>query len=173
MQQCIRSFDDYHWFKERHAMFLLLVFLWLVFNGRVTVELLIFGVIISAALCFFLVRFFNYSFRKEFRILRLIPSLAAYIAVLIIEIIKANFTVMGIIMFKADRIEPAVVCFHTDLKTGFARVLLANSITLTPGTITSSLHENEYYVHCLDRKLGEGINDSIFVKRLRKMEARL
>ena len=154
-------------------MFILLVLLWIIFNGRFTIEILCFGVIISACVCLFLVKFFGYSFKKELKAVRLIPDMLAYIAVLIIEIIKANFTVMKIILFGSKKIEPAVVCFHSDLKTRFARVILANSITLTPGTITSSLHEDEYYVHCLDKSLSEGINDSVFVKRLRRMEAKL
>ena len=154
-------------------MFLLLTLLWIVFNGRFTIEVLLFGVAISGLICFFLVRFFGYSFRKELRALKILPDLIIYIFVLLIEIIKANFTVMKLILFKAREIEPIVVHFHTDLKSRYAKVLLANSITLTPGTITSSMHDDEYYVHCLDKKLGNGISDSVFVRRLKKMEAKL
>ena len=154
-------------------MFLLLTLLWIVFNGRFTIEVLLFGVAISGLICFFLVRFFGYSFRKELRALKILPDLIIYIFVLLFEIIKANFTVMKLILFKAREIEPVVVHFHTDLKSRYAKVLLANSITLTPGTITSSMHDDEYYVHCLDKKLGNGISDSVFVRRLKKMEAKL
>ena len=154
-------------------MFIFLVLLWIIFNGRFTWEILIFGVLISAAVCLFLVKFFDYSFKSELRAVRIIPDLIAYFLVLILEIIKANFAVMKIILKRSKKIEPVVVCFHTDLKTRFARVLLANSITLTPGTITASYHENEYYVHCLDKPLGDGLTDSVFVRRLRKMEAKL
>ncbi|MCR5766871.1 MAG: Na+/H+ antiporter subunit E [Lachnospiraceae bacterium] len=154
-------------------MFLLLTLLWIVFNGRFTIEVLLFGVAISGLICFFLVRFLGYSFRKELRALKILPDLIIYIFVLLIEIIKANFTVMKLILFKAREIEPVVVHFHTDLKSRYAKVLLANSITLTPGTITSSMHDDEYYVHCLDKKLGNGISDSVFVRRLKKMEAKL
>ncbi len=52
--------------------------------------------------------------------------------------------------------KPALVRFKTDLKTKQARVVLANSITLTPGTITVTLEEDEYVVHCLDKELAEG-----------------
>ena len=154
-------------------MFLLLTLLWIVFNGRFTVEVLLFGLAISGVICFFLVRFFGYSFRKELRAVRLLPDIMLYILILLVEIIKANFTVMKLILFKAHEIEPVVVHFHIDLKSRYAKVLLANSITLTPGTITSSMHDNEYYVHCLDKKLGNGIAESVFVRRLKKMEAKL
>ena len=154
-------------------MFLFLTLLWIIFNGRFTPEILIIGLLISAAVCFFMVRFFGYSFKKELLVLKILPDLFIYVIILLVEIIKANFAVMKLIIFKARDIEPTVVHFHTDLKTKAARVLLANSITLTPGTITSSMHEDEFYVHCLDKHLSEGISDSVFVKRLRKMEGKL
>jgi multicomponent Na+:H+ antiporter subunit E len=50
-------------------------------------------------------------------------------------------------------------------------VLLANSITLTPGTITVSVHGDEFCVHALDSSLAEGIEEGGFVHILRKMEA--
>ena len=64
----------------------------------------------------------------------------------------------------------SIVRFHTDLKSESAKVLLANSITMTPGTITASLDGDEYVVHCLDKSLAAGIDESIFVAQLRKME---
>jgi multicomponent Na+:H+ antiporter subunit E len=48
--------------------------------------------------------------------------------------------------------------------------MLADSITLTPGTITVSLEGNEYVVHCLDKELAEGINTSVFVTLLKRLE---
>ena len=62
--------------------------------------------------------------------------------------------------------------FNTDLKTGLAKVLLANSITLTPGTITVSVEDNRFCVHCLDRELAEGLEDSAFVELLKEIEAK-
>ena len=47
---------------------------------------------------------------------------------------------------------------------------MANSITLTPGTITVAIEGNEFVVHCLDKSFAEGIEDSVFVKLLQKMD---
>ena len=66
--------------------------------------------------------------------------------------------------------EPVIVHVHTNLKTEIARVILANSITLTPGTITVSLTDDDLLVHCLDKSLAEGMEDSAFVKLLEEME---
>lgn len=49
-------------------------------------------------------------------------------------------------------------------------VVLANSITLTPGTITVDVQPNHYVVHALDAKYMEGIEQSDFVKILEEME---
>ena len=49
-------------------------------------------------------------------------------------------------------------------------MLLANSITLTPGTITVSVEDDRFCVHCLDKELAEGMEDSVFVKLLEEME---
>ena len=68
-------------------------------------------------------------------------------------------------------VEPAVVKFKSSLKSERARVALANSITLTPGTVTVRLQFDEFTVHCLDKSLAEGLNDSIFVKLLERIEA--
>ena len=51
--------------------------------------------------------------------------------------------------------------------------MLANSITLTPGTYTVGLENGAYVVQALDKsKFGEGLDDSVFVKQLRKLEGK-
>ena len=73
-------------------------------------------------------------------------------------------------MSEEEVVEPILVHFTTNLKTSTAKTLLANSITLTPGTITVTLEDNEYVVHCLDKSLAYGMDDSIFVKLLTEIE---
>jgi len=118
----------------------------------------------------FICRFMDYSLEKEKWFYRMIPGLIWYVVILVIEIVKANVAVIHLVTTSKEEIEPAIVTFRTDLKTETARVILANSITLTPGTITISLEEDEYVVHCLDKSLAEGMEDSVFVKMLKKME---
>ena len=89
---------------------------------------------------------------------------------LIKEIITANLVVSRMILTRKEQMEPVIVHVHTDLKSETARVILANSITLTPGTITVSLTEDDLLVHCLDKSLSEGMDDSVFVRLLKKME---
>lgn len=152
-------------------MFLLFFLVWIILNGRITVEIGILGLILSAVLFYFICRFMGYSIKKEFMLFHLIPLFFQYFCVLIQEIVKANLCVLKIIVSPEIQPEPALVYFCTDLKSELSKVILANSITLTPGTITVSLEENRFCVHCLDRELAEGMEESVFVELLKKMEA--
>ena len=151
-------------------MFVLFFLIWVIFNGQLTAEIAAFGVVIAGVMYWFLCKFFNYKLRYDLFFCRKAPLLIQYLFTLIWEILKANLTVFKMIYSAEYELEPAVVCFKTDLHSTFARVLLANSITLTPCTITVTLTDNEYMVHCLDKELAEGIASSVFVELLRKIE---
>ena len=151
-------------------MLLLFFLVWIIFNGRVTLEIVLFGIAVSLAVFVFICEFMDYSIQREKRLYRKLPQYARYLLVLIKEIIGANLTVCRMILTRKETVEPVIVRVHTDLKTETAKVLLANSITLTPGTITVSMSGQELLVHCLDKSLSEGMEDSVFVKLLRKME---
>lgn len=152
-------------------MIILLFILWIIFNGRITVEIAVIGVVISFAVTIFCKKFFYQEKRNTKHIILEDFMTVAYIGVLVVEIIKANIAVLTIMLSNKIEIEPYFCHFKTDLKNPIHRILLANSITLTPGTITVELSESgEYKVHCLDKSFADGINDSIFVKMLRKME---
>lgn len=152
-------------------MYLLIFSVWLILNGRVTAEICIFGIVIAAALFWFLCRYMDYSLKKEILIFRLLPFLIQYFWVLVKEIVKANVCVLKLILSPELWPEPALVYFDTELKTGLAKAMLADSITLTPGTITVSLEGNRFCVHCLDKELAEGMEHSVFVELLQKMES--
>lgn len=151
-------------------MLLLFFLIWIIFNGRLTLEIAVFGAVISGLMLGFLCKFMDYSIRKEWLFYKKIPAFCRYIFLLVREIVKANLTVCRMIVTRKEIVEPVIVRVHADLKTETARVILANSITLTPGTITVSMTGQELLVHCLDKSLAEGMEDSDFVKLLQKME---
>ena len=144
--------------------------LWIVFNGQVTTEIVWFGVSISAILYLFVCRYMGYSPKKDIKACSLVFHALRYVGVLLWEVVKANSQVIRLIVSSKYEVEPKLVTFTTDLKTAPAKVMLANSITLTPGTITVSLEDNCYQVHCLDKEMAEGMDDSVFVHLLKKME---
>ena len=151
-------------------MLLLFFLVWVIFNGRLTLEIALFGTAVSGAVFAFICRFMDYSLEKERRFYKLLPGFFQYLYYLVKEITLANIAVSRLILTRKETMEPVLVHVHTDLKSETARVILANSITLTPGTITVSLTGDKLLVHCLDKSLSEGMEDSVFVRLLRKME---
>lgn len=151
-------------------MYIMFLLLWIILNGQFTWEILAFGVVIAGVMYGFVCKFLGYSVETDLLVLRKLPYILAYILVLIWEIIKANMSAIQLALSFKNEIDPVIVKFTTDLKTDIAKVVLANSITLTPGTITIKLEGDELVVHALDVELVEGIDESVFVKMLRKME---
>lgn len=151
-------------------MLLLFFLVWIVFNGRVTMEIVLIGAVVAGAMFAFVCRFMDYSLQKEKNFYRKVPAFFQYICCLVKEIVTANLAVSRMILTRKERMEPVLVHVHTDLRSETARVILANSITLTPGTITVSMTGQDLLVHCLDKSLSKGMEDSEFVKLLRKME---
>ncbi len=148
--------------------------LWIIFNGKVTLELIIFGIVISVALSWFVKKFIAPSMnaKNQWKIFKYLPGYLQYVWLLIKEITLANFAVMRMILTDKDVVVPKLSVFKTKLKTKTARVALADCITLTPGTITVNLNADEYLVHCLDESLEDGLINSEFEKRLLDKEAK-
>ena len=152
-------------------MLVALFLFWVILNGQINVEIVCFGIVITAAVFLFCSKFLDYSIKKEIGFYRLFPYIVTYCLVLIWEIVKANVDAIRLALSYRYEVDPVIVKFKTDLTTDAAKVILANSITLTPGTITIAVEGDEFTVHALDRDLVQGIDESVFVKRLRKMEA--
>ena len=160
--------------KEGESLVALALFLlWILFNGKFTWELAAFGAAISIALAWFVQRFImtGFTLKKQWIVARHMPDYLRYGMLLVREIALATFSVMRMILSDRDVIVPKLASFTADLKTMPALITLADSITLTPGTITVHHQGNEYLVHCLDEGMEEGLHGSGFEKMLKKIEA--
>jgi multicomponent Na+:H+ antiporter subunit E len=69
-----------------------------------------------------------------------------------VDLIKSNFDVARRVLTPALPIKPGIVEVKTKLKSKFARMLLANSITLTPGTLTVDVKDDSFFIHWIDVK---------------------
>ena len=143
---------------------------WIIFNGRVTLEIVLFGIAISGLMFAFVCKFMDYSMEKERKFYKKCPLFCKYAVLLVKEIIKANLAVCYLILTRREVTEPVLVKVHTNLKTETARVILANSITLTPGTISVVSEEDKLVVHCLDTAFAEGIEETAFQQQLEQMQ---
>jgi multicomponent Na+:H+ antiporter subunit E len=81
-----------------------------------------------------------------------IVQLIAYFAYLLAEIAKANIAVIKRILGPSHAIDPAMVILKTSARTDLGRALFANSITLTPGTVTVDVEGDNLKVHALVRE---------------------
>lgn len=151
-------------------MYLLYFFLWVIFNGTFTFEICWIGLVVAGAIFMFTCKFMDYSLKKEKKLFLTCLKIMKYLGIVIWEIVKANIVAVKMIISEKEIIEPVLVHFPVHLKTSTARALLANAITLTPGTITVTLEDNIFTVHCLDKSLAKGIDDSIFVECLTELE---
>ena len=151
-------------------MYVLLFCFWLLLNGNVTLEIVLLGLAVTALMALLEYTLFGYTPKTERMLLRKAPVFCAYIPVLMWEILKAGWAVSKVVLFRRYKVTPTLVTFRTDLKTEFGRFLLANSITLTPGTITVQVEGNQLTVHCLDKSMLDTSPDGTFQRWIRKME---
>lgn len=152
-------------------MLLFLYLIWLILNGGLTLEICLLGLGLIALLALVVWILFDYSWQTELRFWRRLPFFLAFVGVLIWKILLANLDVLQIILFREKKIQPVLVRCHTCLKTEFCRFLLANSITLTPGTITVSMQDDLLTIHCLRKNMLEDTEHGLIVRLLQRLEA--
>jgi len=150
-------------------MSILFFVLWIILNGRVTLELAILGILIATAVSAFAWSVMGYSPVFELKIMKNLPVILLYVLNLIREVALAAWAVMQTI-YSGAKPDPVIVEFHSGFNSRTKNVLLANSITLTPGTYTLYQKGDLFVVHCLRREFAEGMDDSSFVHLLRRLE---
>ena len=148
----------------------LLFILWIILNGRITLEIILFGIAVSALVLLFSMRVLGWRPSTDAAIITNAAVLALYFLNLIWEIIKASASVMDLLISRGRQPDPVIVEFDSEFTSSFVNVLLANSITLTPGTFTLIQEGDRFVVHCLRREYAEGIDESVFVELLRKVK---
>lgn len=153
-------------------MFLFYFALWIIFNGAVTLEIVLFGLGVSALIYAFSCKFMDFSFKKDIMLCKRAVLFLHYCLVLVWEIIKANIVMIKYIVIKQEyELQPTVFKMETKLRSRVCKVILANSITLTPGTITVEVKDNMLIIHALDDVLSiEDEGNFIFEELLLKIE---
>ncbi len=146
--------------------------LWVVLNGKLNWEIVFFGIVIAGALDALSNRLMGNRFGHELRVVAAGFRLLGYFAELVKEIVLCSLQVIRLILQPKLEVEPQLVRFQPNIQNESLRVLLSNSITLTPGTITVWLSDDRLVVHGLDKRFLTDIDQSRFVKLLEKEDAR-
>lgn len=144
--------------KERVAahirfgvLFVMLSALWLVLSGRTGTQPLIIMVLsVSVVALLNLGRWHRARSFSPIAFLR-------YVIWMLYSITRANVQVARIVLHPAMPIDPLLLEFRADFQRSGALALLANSITLTPGTVTIDLQQRRYVVHALVPATAEAI----------------
>ncbi|MEQ8330736.1 MAG: Na+/H+ antiporter subunit E [Longimicrobiales bacterium] len=120
---------------------------WLALSGHYTPLLLTLGVASCALVVYLALRMRIVD--EEGAPFHLVGRVLLYLVWLGKEIVVANFHVAGIILKPGLPISPVMVTFRASQQTDLGRVLYANSITLTPGTITTRVRGHDLDIHSL------------------------
>jgi len=148
---------------------LLLGIFWIVNSGHFGFLLLSFGVISIALVIWINSRMSRFSEEYQPPVI-MSPRLPFYILWLIKEIVISNIQVVRCIYQRKPDIEPTVFKVHASQKTDLYKTLYANSITMTPGTITIEVEGDEFTIHALTRSSREGVESGEMDQRVKRME---
>jgi len=132
-------------------LFSFLVLIWLMFTSTFNFQELGTGVIISLVLALFLNKFYL-ELDLPLLSLKRIFFFIVYLGVLFKEIVKANLDVAYRVIHPKMPIKPGIVVIKTALKPRIAKLILANSITLTPGTFTLDILDDKLLIHWINVK---------------------
>lgn len=136
--------------KHTISLFLTLSLFWLINSGHYTTLILLLG--IGSILLVLLIVHKMDVVDQESQPLHLSPAIFRYCLWLSKEIILANVTVVKHIWLGKNSISPTLATIKISQKTDIGKVIYANSITLTPGTVAIDLFDNSVVVHALLKK---------------------
>lgn len=151
-------------------VFIILLLIWFILNGRFTLEVTLWGVPVVALVYFFMCKFTHFNFQKDKKFCRNFFLIIAYFCVLMKEIFISNINIIKVIFGPKGKTKPEIVQIHIDIKSEFLRTLVANSITLTPGTISIDVEGDLFTVYSLKREMIDGFENSTLVRLAKKME---
>ena len=150
------------------SLFVLLFLIWLLLSGIYTGMLLGLGVLsclVVVAVC------------RRMKIvdpeghpIHLIPGLLRYMPWFLWAIVKANIDVVRRIVHPRLPLSPRVIRVESSQKTHLGQVIYANSITLTPGTVSVETDEGTIDVHALTREAAEDVRSGALDARVTDLE---
>lgn len=130
-------------------LWLTLFLLWLIANNTLETRTLIAGVVITGLLALAFA-----AFSRVYSVVRWSPRVIyvylLYFGVFVQELVKANLSVMRVVFSRRIEIQPGIVEIRTQLKSPMGRLALANSITLTPGTLVVDMRGDSLFVHWMN-----------------------
>jgi len=142
-------------FKERirvfFYLFVFLILIWLCLTSTLGYQELFTGILVSLVLAIFLNKYYLKLGFPPLTLRRFVYFIF-YIIILFKEIVMANLDIAYRVIHPKMPIKPGVVVIKTGLKQDIAKLILANSITLTPGTFTLDILGDNLLIHWINVK---------------------
>jgi multicomponent Na+:H+ antiporter subunit E len=135
--------------KQFFNLWLTLLLIWLVANDSLALSVVVVGVLLSGALALAFARFSTVyaDIRWSPRVLLYVVG---YLGVFLWELVLANLNVLRLVLSPRLDIHPGIVEIRTRLKSPIGRLVLANSITLTPGTLVVDIRGDALFIHWIN-----------------------
>ncbi len=149
-------------------LFFILFSLWLLMSGHYNVLIVSLG-IISCAFCVYVAKRGKLIDDEGLPIF-FMPRLLNYLIWLFKEILKSNLSTAKVII--NGKVEPETFTVKTSQVTDVAKVTYANSITLTPGTVTTKIQKGVFEVHALNSDFGNDVRTNEMDKKVTWLEGK-
>ena len=135
--------------------FIICMAFWMLLTWSIAVQELAAGAVVSLAVALFSARFFIHENAGWLLIPTKFFNLLRYVLITFpVELVKANWDMAKRCYGGCRNVNPGIVKVPVELESEYGQAMLANSITLTPGTITMDITEEEgqtyYYIHWVD-----------------------
>jgi multicomponent Na+:H+ antiporter subunit E len=152
------------------SLSLALFLIWLLLSGHYTVFITSLGVV-SVLLVVGVIRRMG-LLGEETVPLRLTPRFQFYLPWIVWQIAKANLSVLRCILSPGPPIQPCVIYTEATQESELGQVIYANSITLTPGTVSIDIRPGEITVHALTQAAADDVRSGQMNRRVRAIEGR-
>lgn len=127
-------------------LFITLFLFWLLLNGTLAPDVVVLGLLVAGGITYLFRA--NPSFLSGYRFsLASARATLGFLGYFGAELVRANLALARLVLDPALPVEPAIVKCRTRLRHPVARLLLANVITLTPGTLSVVMKDDWLYVH--------------------------
>ena len=136
--------------RDLAILFATLLLFWLLLNGSLSVDVIVIGIVVSAVISLFFYSGLSFFTELNFTRAAIITGLRYY-GYFFRELVRSNLKMATIVLSPSLPIRPAIVRVRTRLKSRMGRLMLANSITLTPGTLSVDIQGEWLYVHCVQQ----------------------
>jgi multicomponent Na+:H+ antiporter subunit E len=135
--------------KKRIFQFLIYLIMWVLLTWSLKFQDLMAGIVVASVVTILTRKLFPDSFINLMNPIRFVFALL-YIPYLVYYILLANLDVAYRVLNPNLPIKPGIIKVKTSLKNEFAKTILANSVTLTPGTLTVDVDGENFYVHWIN-----------------------